>query len=227
MKFIEQNIDGSIYFLLQWAAKYAATGADVFADMGSLAYYQVALVNLLGAVAVAAESATCLGEAVDDASVNSSTAALAHAITDAVHRISERLPGGDVSFLESHRKLDAQGRPDAYWSFYIAPFLASLMRNVTRFERYPQLVEIVMSPDPSKATFESAIPALAEEAASLISENALLSYLNSRKKQDIQEKPPRMKLGIPQYAAALQKKIADLAIVGQRVKTLIPVVKNK
>ncbi len=27
--------------------------------------------------------------------------------------------------------------------------------------------------------------------------------------------------------AALQKKIADLAIVGQRVKTLIPVVKNK
>lgn len=250
-KHIEYNTSVATYFILQWAAQYASNGADILASMGNVVLYEIVLVNLLWAISTASEVVARHGAAIDDVSENSSTTALSHLITDAIRRITERLPGGNVSFLDAHRALDQDGKPDEYWSFYIAPFLANLMRNITKLDRYPQLLNIVMDGDKTKATFESAIPALSEEAASLISENGFIAYLNFRTQQmetarnvlatmirenrpqqernaqereveRLQQKPPKMKESIPQYSAALEKKIADVAMVSQRVRLLVP-----
>ncbi len=213
------------YFILQWAAHYSSLAATTFKNLANSggsplhkSYHDVALVNLLSALSTVAEAATFHGNSVDDPSSLSPTSQCNYFIGDTVRRITEIGPNQTTSFLDDHRALDAQGNPDEYWSFYIAPFLARLMRHMSRLEQYPQLLDIVLSTDPSKASFASAIPALATEAAQLINEDGLVSYLHGKNDQE----PPTLKTNIPQYAAVLEQKIADLAIADRRVKSLFP-----
>ncbi len=217
------NVSTASYFILQWAAHYSGLASTTFVNLARESgspmhkfYNDVSLVNLLSAVSTAAEAATFFGDVIDDVSINSSTAQLSFSLDDAVRRITQVLPGEETSFLDAHRALDENGKPDEFWSFYIAPFLARILRHGSRLQKYEELVNIALIPDPLKASFAHAIPFLAEEAASLTTENSFVNYAGRIKEL------PRLKMDIPQYTTALEKKIADLTIADQRMQKLFP-----
>ncbi len=225
----QNNVASAAYFILQWAAHYSNLAATTFMKLstssgspGHKFYYDVAMINLLGALSMAAETSTFFRHAVDDPSPNSSTLQINFFIGDAILRMTQVGPNQTKSFLDEHRELDAQGNPSEFWSLYIAPFLARLMRHMTRLDKYPQLIETISPADASRgasseATLIQALSALAQEAATMMGENSVTSYVRAFKPD---EKPPTLKMDIPQYAAVLERKIADIAIADQRVKAL-------
>ncbi|MFA7277734.1 MAG: AAA family ATPase, partial [Candidatus Gracilibacteria bacterium] len=222
----KHHVATAAYFILQWAAHYSGVASTTFIELAKESgsplhkfYNDVALVNLLSAVSTAAEAATFFGDTIDDKSINSPTAQLSFSLDDVMRRITQILPGEEKSFFDAHRVLDEAGNSDEFWSFYIAPFMARIMRHAARLQKYQSIVDSVVSPsDTSQATFAHAITSVAQEAASLTTENSfVVSY-----PYDVKEEPPRLKTDIPQYATVLEKKIADLTIADQRVRRLFP-----
>lgn len=224
------SVNTASYFILQWAAHYARTAAASYESLGNAGYYDVSVVNLLGAVSVAAETASSFGEVIDE-ETNYASGPFISVIKDAISAMTKPIAarGGKYkgeSFLDAHRHIDDNRKPDDYWSFYAAPFLASLMNNMSRLDSYPELHNIVMAADPSKATFADAIPALAREMSPMVNDSFPANYgtVTSRRKDTIER--PHLRRNIPQYAAVLKDKIANLAIVDQRVKALFPTLKG-
>lgn len=227
------NVATASYFILQWAAHYSALSATTLLNLANSAgspvhkfYHDVALINLLGVVSTAAETASFFGDAVDDSSYISSCAQLSVALDDAIRRITQILPGEEKSFLDTHRTLDENGKPGDFWSLYIAPFLARIMRHASRLHKYQDLIDIVTVPDASKATLADAIPVLAGEVASLTNENSFIGRITDIQDAGMQE-PPRLKVTIPQYVTVLERKISDLAIATHQVNSYYPAKKEE